>query len=79
MMLAPLLEMTSFVESETDGQSVERLARHDLGAQLGEEAFVAPRELDEQVIGGDGLDHGVAQKLQPFVVDRLSVVQNQRS
>ncbi len=67
------------VEPDMHGQRVERLPRDDAGPHLGEEPLVVAGKLDEQEIGGDGLDDGIAQKLEPLVVDGLPVLQNQRS
>ena len=67
------------VESEFDGQGVEGLSRDDFRPQLCHEPFVAVGEFDEEVIGGDSLDDGIAEVFESFVVDGPSVLQNQRS
>ncbi len=67
------------VQSQLHGQRIERLARDDLGAQLRENAFGLIGKLDVEEIRSDRLYHGIAQILQPFVVDLAAVRQNKRS
>ena len=67
------------IQADFHGQLVERLPRHDLRPQLREEPLVPVGILDEKVVRGNGLYHGVAQEFEPLVVDRAPVLQNQRS
>ena len=67
------------VQPDFAGDGVERLPRDNLRPQLGHEALVTLREFDVEVVRRHGLDDGIAQKFEPFVVDGRTVLQNKRS
>ena len=67
------------VEPDTDGQLVQRRSADDARPQLRQKALVLLGKLDEQIVRDDRLEHGVAQKFEPLVVDRRAVVQKKRS
>jgi len=51
------------------GELVEHSAADDLGSHLRQEALVPGGEKLEEVIGSHGIEHGVAEELEAFVVD----------
>ena len=67
------------VGPDTDGQLVQRRSADDARPQLRQKALVLLGKLDEQIVRDDRLEHGVAQKFEPLVVDRRAVVQKKRS
>ena len=57
-----------FVQPYFHGQLVQRLALHYLGAGVGEEAFAASLEVAVDDVAHNGVQDGVAQEFEPFVV-----------
>jgi hypothetical protein len=55
-------------EAEARGQSRQALRIHDRGAQAGQLAFIRGRVRVVEMLGGDQLEHGIAQVLEALVV-----------
>lgn len=61
------------VESQFDGNAVHRFALYDFGAGVGEESLPLVLEVFVNDIAYDCIQYGIAQKLQPFVVQPSAV------
>ena len=57
------------VQSDFHGEFVQCFALHDFGAGVGEESFATAFEMLVDDVAHDGVEDGVAQKFQTFVVD----------
>lgn len=57
------------VQTDFHGELVQRFALHDFGAGVGEEALATAFEMLIDDVAHDGVEDGVAQEFQPFVVD----------
>ena len=57
-----------FVQSDVYGQLVQCFALYDFGAGIGQETFAFPFEMTVDDVAYDGVEDGVAEKFQPFVV-----------
>ena len=57
------------VESYLNGQLSKRLPLYYLAAGIGQEAFPLAWEVVKDYLADDGIEHGIAQKFQPFVVE----------
>ena len=62
------------VQADFHGQFVQRLALHDFRAGVGQESFALPFETLEEDVGHDGVQDGVAQELQAFIVQRAAAL-----
>ena len=61
------------IQPDRPGDRIERLARNDLRAQLREKSLLPVGKFDIKIVRCHGFDHGIAQKLEPFIVDLPSV------
>ena len=58
------------VETYLRCQSSERFALHDLASGIGEEAFSLAGKVVIDYLAYNGIEDGIAQELQPFVVEQ---------
>lgn len=61
-----------FVQSDFYGQFVECFALYNFGTGVGEETFAASFEMAVYNVSYDGVEDGIAQEFEPFVVDGAS-------
>ena len=60
-------------QPEVFAQLVEVLAAYDFGAHFGQIALVAFGHFAVKVTGYNGAEHGIAQKLEPLIVDGVAL------
>ena len=68
------MPLHEFVEPYLHGQPAQRLALHDFAARVGQESFALAGEVMVDYLAHDGVEHGIAQKFQTFVVDGRSAL-----
>ena len=60
-------------ESQFDGNAVQCITLYDFGAGIGQETFPLVLKVVENDVGYDRIQYGIAQKLQPFIVQPSAV------
>lgn len=63
-----------FIQTDFYGQFVQCFTLYDFAAGVGEETFMFAFEVAEDNISYDGIQNGVAQKFQPFVINPTSLL-----
>lgn len=74
MHLAPAIAPDELVEPYFHSKSAERLALHYLASGVGEKAFAPQGKVMEDDFADDSIQHGIPQKLQPFVVELRTLI-----
>jgi hypothetical protein len=62
------------VYAEFERQAIELLALYYFGASVGEIAFAPVGEVFVEYVGYDGVEYGIAEKFEPFVIFPFAVV-----
>ena len=63
-----------FVQANFNGKFIQCLTLHDFRTGIGQETFTLPLETFEKDIRHDGIQDGVAQELQAFIVQRAAAL-----